>query len=139
MCGKCCEAIRLIGHSEADFQHSESHPNSDFGFVRDHWREITADTAYVVNPLLKFQADAGYFENRNLHYFVCDVYDTERKRCGDHENRPSVCRTYPFDSHPQEPYDSLPYATTCGYNINMLGGECQVWQALHEEMRDGAL
>lgn len=136
MCGKCCEAIRIVDITEDDFKNDiEADPRSDWGFARDHWHEIEPEEAFRINPLLRVQLDMVDIEAAaRYHYFTCDVFDAVRRRCGDHDNRPDVCRSYPVYSHPDEAYDGLPYSLTCGYNTNMPGGLRQVWEAVYEEM-----
>jgi Fe-S-cluster containining protein len=46
-------------------------------------------------------------------YYQCDRYDAVAKRCTDYENRPDVCRDYPWYGEPPDPSKALP--PTCSF------------------------
>ncbi len=37
-------------------------------------------------------------------YHTCNLFDRETFRCTDHENKPSICRSFPTGKKEQEPY-----------------------------------
>lgn len=46
-------------------------------------------------------------------FYQCDRYDAVAKRCTDYENRPDVCRGYPWYGEPPDPNKVLP--PTCSF------------------------
>lgn len=104
---------------------------TDGRFLAEHWHEITEEEAFKINPLLRMHLDADPEIAERAHYFTCDVYDHEGKRCGAHEDRPNICRVYPSQG-----YDTLPYSATCGYIHNMPPAAQQLWREVYESMRE---
>lgn len=84
-CGACCEEI-VLGWDPRE---------SPTEFVREHWT-------------VEWVEDKGPRDSRGsqpwgqVGYVVtCDAYDPVHKRCTAHEDRPDVCRGYPwYDNHP---------------------------------------
>jgi Fe-S-cluster containining protein len=50
-------------------------------------------------------------------YYRCDRYDPVARRCTDYENRPDVCRGYPWYGEAPDPNKSLP--PTCSYRADV--------------------
>lgn len=51
------------------------------------------------------------------HYYKCDRYDPVAKRCTDYENRPDVCRGFPWYGQSPDPRKILP--PTCSFNADI--------------------
>lgn len=50
-------------------------------------------------------------------YFECRHYDPETRTCGNYENRPDVCRHYPWYGEPPNAGRALP--EECSYNADV--------------------
>jgi Fe-S-cluster containining protein len=140
MCGKCCEAIRLMIPPE---QFAEYGPNAEEGsnyrFVYEHWRNISEDEAFRRNPLLRMQKEAGLV-NGEVWYYECDMYDPVTHKCKAHDTRPHVCRGYPFygDDPVAREYFTW-YSPTCDYiHDHNLPGERQLMIELALEMKSNS-
>jgi Fe-S-cluster containining protein len=51
------------------------------------------------------------------HYYECDRYDAENKRCGDYDNRPKFCRDYPWYGDAPDGNKVLP--PTCSFRADV--------------------
>lgn len=109
LCGRCCEAIAL----RDDWTRLENYQGGgDRGFVAKHWKPISKEEATKVNAYLlsnpNFQA---------YNFYTCDWFDKEKRICSHHEERPSVCRDYPWYGG-QVRTDEVFYSEDCGYKID---------------------
>lgn len=50
-------------------------------------------------------------------YYRCDRFDVETRRCTDYDNRPAVCRGYPWYGSPPDPNKALP--PTCSFRAEV--------------------
>lgn len=50
-------------------------------------------------------------------YYSCEFYDATHKRCLDYDNRPAMCRDYPWYGDPPDPSKVLP--PTCSYRVDV--------------------
>jgi len=85
---------------------------SDHIFAAEHWHPLTREEAMRLNPFYtsRVRADA--------HLYTCDRLGADG-RCSAYEERPLVCRGYPwYDQPPRE----MPLADPeCGYAVDMPG------------------
>lgn len=93
-CTMCCRAIWLR-KDVADGLETNTHP--DAVFVRENWVRISVEEARAINP---YYFDV-YMQNTRLTlddsaFFKCTKV-TEHG-CGVYEDRPAVCRGYPYTS-----------------------------------------
>jgi Fe-S-cluster containining protein len=51
------------------------------------------------------------------HFYRCDLFDEGTRRCTDYDNRPSVCRDYPWYGSAPDPSKSLP--SSCSYRADI--------------------
>jgi Fe-S-cluster containining protein len=84
-CGDCCESIVLsISPWEIDALAEET-GGEDPIFIRAHWTPTGETRDAAGNP--------GY-------EYVCRRLDPETRRCTAHDDRPHVCRGYPWYDDP---------------------------------------
>lgn len=138
MCGKCCEAIHIRLSPEDIKKMAEDarrrgfdDTNNDPIFVDQHWKPITREEAFRINPYLQEQHNelvSEYGEAllsdsyKRLQYYTCNQHDKETGKCTIHDLRPSVCAGYPwYDRIPQS--DHLFYSAECGYRADVKGGD----------------
>ena len=50
----------------------------------------------LVEAYLKDRLSASERDAFEAHYFACDAYDSESHLCTAHEERPGICRGYPW-------------------------------------------
>lgn len=112
-CGKCCEEIYLdvaVADMIRDFIGPltiSAAPNIEF--IREHWTERSRN-------------------QQGQALFSCDAYDAEHKLCTAHDDRPPVCRDFPW-------YGRAPGDTQGG----VITKECSYWLDVHPALRpDGA-
>lgn len=116
-CGTCCDpfqmaygpadiialGLRLDAHERAFYlEHLTPIKRGDGRRMVAHWSggwsELYFGGAATVVPSFFYQ---------------CDRYDAVAKRCTDYENRPDVCRGYPWYGEAPDPNKALP--PTCSY------------------------
>jgi Fe-S-cluster containining protein len=54
-------------------------------------------------------------------FYECRHYDRENKRCMDYENRPPVCRDYPWYGQAPDPLKSLPLECSYREDVTTVG------------------
>lgn len=130
MCGKCCEAIRLTVPKDEIHKHAESilrrwtrarrpdkmvnEADNDWIFVDQHWHPMTEVEAFAVNPMHEYWSIMHPEYNGHLYYFTCDMYDPATHKCTAHDERPRICRDYPYSRFGNLD-ETLWYSPTCGY------------------------
>ncbi len=114
MCGRCC-----------------LHLNLSYG---DRWIRKEKD----FRAMLKDYPDYDRFEligktDGGLLIFKCSMI-TEDGKCGDHENRPDICREYP---DPDLLYSGGELLDHCGYSFKVVPSFKRVMQAAQKTSRNG--
>lgn len=86
-------------------------------FVLAHWREITEGEAQRRLPGFLAGGEGGAF-------YACDRFDEATNRCTAHDDRPPICRDYPwYRKGPSE------------RNLHRCLTHCTYWADLPEESR----
>ena len=115
-CGACCRVI-LLEQSPEEVRQMAALTRvlgipSDHIFAAEHWHPLTREEAMRLNPFYtsRVRADA--------HLYTCDRLGADG-RCTAYEERPLVCRGYPwYDERPRE----MPLADPeCGYGVDLPG------------------
>ncbi|WP_161624347.1 YkgJ family cysteine cluster protein [Alicyclobacillus acidoterrestris] len=134
MCGKCCEAIR-VNVSPEEKEHNKYVNSRDWSFIGEHWRNISEDEAFHINPLLRLQKEVGLIDH-DVWYYACDMYDKSTHKCMAHDDRPPVCSEYPYYGRIKPTETMTWYSATCGYinDETVSPGERQLMIALAEEI-----
>jgi len=115
-CGACCKVLFLEQSPEEVRQMAALTRvlgiPSDHIFAAEHWHPLTREEAMRLNPFYtsRVRADA--------HLYTCDRLGADG-RCTAYEERPLVCRGYPwYDEPPRE----MPLADPeCGYAVDLPG------------------
>lgn len=124
-CGACCHPFQMP-YSPADIERMTKlgrlDPN-EAAFYRDHLtpmprREARRLIGHWAGPFSVF-VDQVTQEITTVwqHYYRCDLYDAETRRCTDYEHRPDVCRDYPWYGTGPDPNKVLP--PTCSYRADV--------------------
>jgi Fe-S-cluster containining protein len=66
---------------------------NDVPFVLAHWTEISLDRAREISPFLNLW---DLTSDPARHFYTCDAWDSTTKLCTMHEDRPPVCRGFPW-------------------------------------------
>lgn len=124
-CGACCHPFQMV-FSPTDIDQLERAGRLDpdeLAFYRQHLtpmrrrdgRRMVKDWA---GPFSVFvDQDTQQLVTVWQHYYRCDRYDVETRRCGDYEHRPDVCRGFPWYGDPPDRDKSLP--PTCSYRADV--------------------
>ena len=124
-CGGCCNPVTLPRHSvtksrikgEPEWQFSApdgDDPERCKTWVRDDLRRISQGEALRRRPSLAI--DPSW--NRGVFFYECRHYDSALRQCRDYENRPSICRGFPW--YGKEPIaDTLEALPDCGYREDL--------------------
>jgi Fe-S-cluster containining protein len=119
-CGACCRPVSL-GYSQADVaSRPERFTEDNWLHILDHLTPITRREAIEIQPWLK---EAGLIVkdidgqlSPTAYYYLCDFHDPVAMRCTNWENRPTLCREYPWIGEPN-PQVLLP--PQCSYNEDL--------------------
>lgn len=131
MCGKCCQAIVLnVSREEIEQMASVQDYlsgkidrtdlwNDDPIFIYLNWTPISTEDALRINPHIQtwFDAWEKSGQTRKWHFYKCSKL-TEDNKCGVHDERPRVCREFPWYGK-QPRISELFYADNCGYKIDI--------------------
>ena len=134
MCGTCCKAIVLpVSHDELKEYGSvreylnggitrEDLWNDDPIFIYLNWKPITKEEAFEINPRLKVWENIsnGGVVNK-MNFWTCTKHDPITNICLVHENRPRVCRGFPW--YGVEPTSQPLYTKDCGYMVDIRSQE----------------
>lgn len=101
-CGDCCDPIRLPVEFHPDtFQaRPGSNAEQDLAFIREHWTatgEVTEDGSGL---------------------WRCDRFDSVERVCMAHEDRPPVCRNYPWYGREPGP-GKITHDLSCSYLLDL--------------------
>src|SRR5438876_10000071 len=83
---------------------------SDHIFAAEHWRPLTRAEATALNPFYTSRLPA------DAHLYTCDRLGADG-RCTAYEERPLVCRRYPW--YDQPPRDMALADAECGYLVDL--------------------
>lgn len=132
-CGACCDpfvttvapihlqdgaADRVIGREEADWMRAHLTPlrrKDGLARVKDYIRAGGFSDMPPLRDRLtgKLRFEVGLLPS---HFYTCDIFDPVTRKCTDYDNRPGVCRDYPWYGSPPDPNKSLP--TMCSYRAD---------------------
>lgn len=114
-CGACCRVLTLQ-QSPEELQATAALTGalgipSDAGFAAQHWHALTRDEAMRRNPFYTSRLPA------DAHLYSCDRLG-EDGRCMAYDERPLVCRGYPW--YDQPPRDMELADQDCGYFYDIV-------------------
>jgi Fe-S-cluster containining protein len=114
-CGACCRVLTLAQSPDevarmAVLTRVLGIP-SDSQFAADHWRPLTREEAMQRNAFYTSRLPA------DAHLYTCDRLGDDG-RCTAYEERPLVCRGYPWYDQPPK---QMPLADPeCGYLVDIV-------------------
>lgn len=119
-CGICCKVVKLT-ITQTDYERMaflygtgdkvhKLDPKFDWSHVLGHFRPISRGEALRINPYLE-QNSPPHAGNT---FYTCDWYNQETKLCKHYNDRPPICRDYPFYGK-QLTIDEKWYTPDCGY------------------------
>src|SRR5438093_10170493 len=113
-CGACCRVI-VLEQSPEEVRQMAALTRvlgipSDHSFAAAHWQPITRAEAMRQNPFYTSRLPP------DAHLYTCDRLAADG-RCTAYEERPLVCRGYPWYDQPPRP---MPLADEhCGYAVDL--------------------
>ncbi len=126
-CGDCC-AVVVLGT-----EWSKAKARAEVGVAREQvrwhgdpaWRDRLADLEWRVRLKRISLTEAKRrlpSVGRGSTYWECPNFDYSSRRCLDYENRPPVCRNFPwYGRDPDDPgAGSLRAFPRCGYRIDKI-------------------
>lgn len=97
-CGSCCDPVSL-SHETANRLYAFGPAQPQAAWAWEHWSPVAPDG------------------NDGVH-LVCINYDPQSRACLDYDNRPPVCREFPFYGRdPNEKLNTL--SRVCGYQAEL--------------------
>lgn len=114
-CGACCRVLTLE-QSPEEVQATAAVTKvlgipSDAIFAAEHWHPLTREEAMQRNPFYTSRLPA------DAHLYSCDRLGDDG-RCLAYEERPLVCRGYPW--YGQQPRDMPLADPDCGYAYDLV-------------------
>jgi Fe-S-cluster containining protein len=99
-CGDCCDPVWYPwGAADIRQRADRDLDNADLTFIAAHWR-------------------ATGERHDDLHAYACDRFDPESRLCTAHDERPPICRGYPwYDETPGRRLVVLPQA--CAFRVDL--------------------
>jgi Fe-S-cluster containining protein len=93
-CGDCCDPVWYPeGPADLRQRAARARPGSELAFLAEHWHPTGA-------------------RREDLHGYTCDRFDPRTRLCTAHDERPPICRGYPW-------YDAAP-----GRRLVVLPARC---------------
>lgn len=92
--GNCC-AVFYFPSTLTALNEGRREIIRDGEYIADMLIELTNGEAVLRAESFGFEAP-GISEASEGHFFTCRHWDEETKLCGDYENRPAMCREYPY-------------------------------------------
>ena len=125
-CAACCSPVSL-GFSQSEVAtHPERFAEDNWNWILDHLTPITRREALARQPWLKdariWQLDIDGVLTISSYYYDCDNFDPRTRMCLDWENRPGICRDFPWPEGRVDTRVVLP--PRCGYRV-VLGQEIE--------------
>jgi hypothetical protein len=119
-CGGCCHPFTLpIGPGQ--LWGPEGNRVAEHEWMRAHLTPMRRSEGRALQPWAEgwdqYQDRDGRAQLRPGHYYRCDNYDEETRRCTDYENRPDICRRYPWFNGVPVPGAQLP--PTCSFRADI--------------------
>jgi Fe-S-cluster containining protein len=119
-CGACCHPFAMV-YSAFDLERlARSLDATELAFYREHLTPMRRADGRRMTPWnsgwSEFVID-GHVQLVATHYYKCDNYDEDTRRCTDYDNRPDVCRGFPWYDRPPDERKVLP--PTCSYNADI--------------------
>ena len=121
-CGACCDPFVMV-YSPLQVRSLALQMDPDeLAFYREHLTPIRrADGRRMVLDWSPTGFSEMILDGELIllpaFYYRCDRFDRETRQCTDYENRPDVCRGYPWYGTPPDPNKLLP--PTCSYNADV--------------------
>lgn len=120
-CGACCDPFMMVWSPvDLELRGRELDPE-DRAFYAEHLTPIRrSDGRRMVGHWSSGWSEVVFQGEARLlaaHYYRCDRFDPVTRRCADYDNRPTVCRDYPWYREPPDPRKALP--PTCSYRAEV--------------------
>lgn len=97
-CGDCCAAVTLSkANAEAVLDRIDG-DGPNMSFIREHW------------TITREMADGGW-------ELACDRFDPDARRCTAYDERPPICRDYPW--YGREPGSHTALLPRCGFWLDV--------------------
>lgn len=122
--GRCCDPVALPYRyavlSEA--QRSLIEPENR-KWIEEHLTEITPRRRGLdaVADYMKSGVTTGIIGGEIVsivtHFYSCDLFDPETRKCTDYRNRPPICAGYPWYGDLPDPSKAMPHE--CGYGVDI--------------------
>lgn len=110
-CGACCLVIPLTTSKTAQLAQ-----NHNEGARHRRWlrklRRLTPEEAVARLPTVVNWSD---WPNHPEFVYKCLNYDEENKACTIHDDRPDICRGFPWYKHQPDAGDTLAAFPKCGF------------------------
>lgn len=87
------------------------------------WREAQRRAPWLAAPSTILPSNAGQMLARYPSYYLCRHFDADTGRCGDHANRPDVCRNFPY--YGRESVEGMKLPPGCAFRADI--GEPIEW------------
>lgn len=128
----CCDPVvspvspLMLADGTADLIAARDGSGEDVAFMREHLTPILprrvglAMVAGWSSGMSEFPfegKDGPELALQPAWYYSCEFYDATHKRCLDYDNRPAMCRDYPWYGDPPDPSKVLP--PTCSYRVDV--------------------
>lgn len=122
-CGRCCDPVVLPWTPQL--------LERTTGIIDDRTREWALHEIKLLPRREGLARTRGYIAQGGIttalvngtavtmfsHFYECQWYDPDTRTCGNYDNRPSVCRGFPWYDDPPDHRKAIP--DECEYNLDV--------------------
>lgn len=81
----------------------------DADFIQRNWVPVSKKKAFILNPYLEKK-----IENGKRYFYTCKLFNKYTGQCSDYENRPQICKGFPW--YGRDPHSGDVFFTPdCGF------------------------
>lgn len=107
-CGACCDPV-VLPYTRLEAMRDPTISAEERRWASDALQPMGDKEGYAKMPHLRNRAMADQFGvPARVFFFSCRHLDQETRRCNDYENRPAVCRGFPWQGQAPRPDAGLP-------------------------------
>lgn len=122
-CGACCDPI-TYDRSPTEIKQAAASGDEEAQWMLDNTTPLSVREGTALHrdysdgtTLLSPDGKGGFTLVGAAFFYACRHFDADTRQCGNYENRPSMCRQWPWYGSPPNPMKFLP--TPCSFRADL--------------------